>query len=132
MEDATNYFVQTMNQHPEFSTFPHFFSVAATWGYVPKDKEPVRALDIFSWKFDRKLVGATGSAWRDHNPEIANFVVFNGKYNPTNRDVSCGVFTTVVAQEERLRQKSDSLEDFLCKKANVWDYIKKPERKKSI
>jgi hypothetical protein len=130
MENASFYLRKTMDQHLEFSNFPHFFSIAAAWGYVPEGGSPVKALDIFSYKFDRDMIGATGEKWRNYNPEVSNFVVLNGNYDPTNRGMTCGVFSTVISQEERLRERTENLEDFLSKKANVWDYIRKPSKQK--
>jgi hypothetical protein len=104
--EIREYLLNTLDSHPEIKKQPHVFAIAGAWGYTESDKPKVRAIDIFSYRFDKP--------WKDCNPVTDSWVFKNGIHDVNDREVTCETMSIILGKEAQLRRETDNLEQFLA------------------
>ncbi len=109
-EEIRSYLLEILVKHQEITQPPHEFAIAAAWGYMD-DHAPVKAMDIFSYKFDKP--------WDICNPDVDGWVFKNGIYKPEDREVTCETTTIILGKEAEWRRMTKSLEQYLSLRPDI-------------
>jgi hypothetical protein len=93
-------------KHRSFSADDYKYAIAMAWGYkqkcCDKTEEPIKAFDIFSFKFDKP--------WNECNPEVDVCCLKNLS---ADRSVMCETGTIILGEEGKFRRTTKDLEDYL-------------------
>ena len=108
------YLLESLNKHREIAVPPHLYAIAMVWGGIEDDK-PIKAIDIFSYKFKKPW------KWDNYNPVYDRCVVKNGIEDPMDREVTCETGSIILGREGGLRRTTKDLEQFLHSWPDIGD-----------